>query len=75
MLWCTRRVCGVDAIGCGNGVPISEPLVKAGHRVVGLDTSTVMLARFRVNLPGTPVVRGDVRNCPFSNGSFDAAVS
>ena len=62
-------------IGCGNGVPITEALVKAGHRVVGLDTSTGMLARFRVNLPGTPVVRGDVRNCPFSHGSFDAAVS
>jgi ubiquinone/menaquinone biosynthesis C-methylase UbiE len=62
-------------IGCGNGVPITDALVKAGHRVVGLDTSTGMLARFRVNLPGTPAVRGDVRNCPFSNGSFDAAVS
>ena len=56
-------------IGCGNGVPITEALVKAGHRVVGLDTSTGMLARFRVNLPGTPAVRGDVRNCPFSDGS------
>ena len=62
-------------VGCGNGVPISEALVKAGHRVVGLDTSTGMLARFRVNLPATPAVRGDVRNCPFSRASFDAAVS
>jgi ubiquinone/menaquinone biosynthesis C-methylase UbiE len=62
-------------IGCGNGVPITEALVNAGHRVVGLDASTGMLARFRLNLPGTPVVRGDVRHCPFSDGSFDAAVS
>ena len=62
-------------VGCGNGVPITEALVKAGHRVVGVDTSTGMLARFRENLPATPVVRGDVRNCPFSDGSFDAAVS
>ena len=62
-------------VGCGNGVPITQALVKAGHRVVGLDTSTGMLARFRVSLPGTPAVRGDVRNCPFSHGSFDAAVS
>ena len=67
-------LCILD-IGCGNGVPITEVLEKAGHRVVGLDTSTGMLARFRVNLPGTPAVRGDVRNCPFSHGSFDAAVS
>jgi len=40
-----------------------------------LDSSAGMLARFRVNLPGTPVVRGDVRLCPFENGSFDAAIS
>jgi ubiquinone/menaquinone biosynthesis C-methylase UbiE len=62
-------------LGCGNGVPITEALVNAGHRVVGLDTSTGMLAGFRVNLPSTPVVRGDVRHCPFSDASFDAAVS
>ncbi len=34
-----------------------------------------MLAHFRVNLPGTPVVRGDARRCPFTNGGFDAAIS
>src|SRR4029453_3897263 len=60
---------------CGNGVPITGALVKAEHRVVGLDTSTEMLAHFRGNLPGTAVVRGDARRCPFSNGGFDAAVS
>jgi ubiquinone/menaquinone biosynthesis C-methylase UbiE len=62
-------------LGCGNGVPITEALANAGHHVVGLDSSSGMLAHFRVNLPGTPVVRGDVRHCPFSDGSFDAAVS
>ena len=62
-------------IGCGNGVPITEALVHAGHHAVGLDSSAGMLARFQVNLPGTPVVRGDARHCPFSDGSFDAAVS
>ena len=48
-------------IGCGNGVPITEALVNAGHRVVGLDSSAGMLDRFRANLPVTPVVRGDAR--------------
>jgi ubiquinone/menaquinone biosynthesis C-methylase UbiE len=62
-------------LGCGNGVPITEALVKADYRVVGLDSSTEMLAHFRGNLPGTPVVRGDARRCPFSNGGFDAAIS
>jgi len=62
-------------LGCGNGVPITEGLVETGHRVVGLDSSTEMLAHFRANLPGSPVVRGDARRCPFSTGSFDAVVS
>jgi len=62
-------------IGCGNGVPITEALVNAGYRVVGLDSSAGMLALFRINLTGTPVVRGDARSCPFANGSFDAAIS
>ncbi len=61
--------------GCGNGAPIGKALVNAGHRVVGLDSSAGMLARFRVNLPGTPAVRGDARWCPFADGGFDAAVS
>ena len=62
-------------VGCGNGVPITEALVNAGHRVVGLDSSAGMLARFRANLPGTPIVRGDARCLPFADGSLDAAIS
>src|SRR4051794_9820772 len=34
-----------------------------------------MLPAFRANLPDTPVVRGDARQCPFAEGCFDAAVS
>jgi len=62
-------------LGCGNGVPLTEALINAGHDVVGLDSSSGMLAKFRINLPRTPVVRGDVRSCPFASGSFDAAIS
>jgi SAM-dependent methyltransferase len=52
-------------VGCGNGVPVTEALVNAGYRVVGLDFSAAMLARFQANLPGTSVVPGDARLCPF----------
>lgn len=62
-------------LGCGNGVPITKALVEKGHRVVGLDSSSGMLAHFRRNLPGTPAVRGDARNCPFVSATFDAAIS
>lgn len=62
-------------LGCGNGSPISEALAGARYRVVGLDSSAGMLARFRRNLPRIPVVRGDCRVCPFSDALFDAAIS
>jgi ubiquinone/menaquinone biosynthesis C-methylase UbiE len=56
-------------------VPITEALVNAVHRMVGLDSSAGMLDRFRANLPGTPVVRGDARQCHFGDRAFDAAFS
>jgi ubiquinone/menaquinone biosynthesis C-methylase UbiE len=62
-------------VGCGNGFPITEALVNAGYRVVGLDSSRGMLERFRVNLQTTAVVRGDARACPFAGDAFDAAIS
>jgi SAM-dependent methyltransferase len=61
-------------VGCGNGNPITRALLSAGHRVVGLDSSREMLARFRVNCPDTPAVRGLVQSSPFTDGVFDAAV-
>ena len=62
-------------IGCGNGLPITLTLLNAGHRVVGLDSSSQMLARFSANLPATPVIRGLVQACAFANDVFDAAVT
>ena len=62
-------------LGCGNGVPITEALVKADCRVTGLDSSIGMLMHFRHTLSGTPAVRADARQCPFLNGGFDAAIS
>jgi SAM-dependent methyltransferase len=62
-------------LGCGNGWPITDALVSAGYRIVGLDSSQGMLERFRLNLPNTPAVRADARACPFAEGVFDAAVS
>jgi ubiquinone/menaquinone biosynthesis C-methylase UbiE len=62
-------------LGCGNGVPLAETLVKAGYQVTGLDSSVGMLERFRRNLPHTNAIHGDARDCPFPDASFDAAIS
>jgi ubiquinone/menaquinone biosynthesis C-methylase UbiE len=62
-------------IGCGNGIPLTRELLAAGHSVVGLDSSTAMLGRFRQNFPETPAVQGTVESCPFADLSFDAALA
>jgi SAM-dependent methyltransferase len=62
-------------LGCGNGIPITRVLLSEGHRVVGLDSSSAMLARFKQNCPVAFAVRGIVQSCPFADGAFDAAVA
>ena len=62
-------------VGCGNGIPITRALLGAGHRVVGLDSSSSMLARFKKNCPAAFAVRGTVESCPFAGAMFDAAVA
>jgi len=62
-------------IGCGNGIPITRALLRAGHLVIGLDSSSAMLERFRNNCPEAPVIRGVVEACPFADRAFDAAIA
>jgi ubiquinone/menaquinone biosynthesis C-methylase UbiE len=62
-------------VGCGNGIPITRVLLSAGHRIVGLDSSSAMLAQFKQNCPEAFAVRGIVESCPFGDGIFDAAVA
>ena len=62
-------------IGCGNGIPITRVLLSSGHRVVGLDSSTAMLAQFSRNCPEACAVRGIVQSSPFTDCMFDAAVA
>lgn len=62
-------------IGCGNGVPLTKALLASGHRVVGLDSASNMLRRFRANCPDTPALKGIVQSCPFTAQTFDAAVA
>lgn len=61
--------------GCGNGIPIARALLRAGHRVAGLDSSPAMLERLRGNCPQIPAVRGLLQACPFAERTFDAAVA
>ena len=70
----SRRALLLD-VGSGNGIPIARALLSEGHRVVGLDSSNAMLARYKQNCPEAFAVRGIVESCPFADGVFDAAVA
>ena len=61
--------------GCGSGIPITRALLDSGHHVVGLDSSSRMLERFRANFPQTPAIEGTIQSCPFADSYFDAAVA
>jgi SAM-dependent methyltransferase len=63
--------------GCGNGRH-ALPLARAGHRVVALDSSAVLLAAARRTARGARwphFVRGSYARLPFTPGTFDAVLS
>jgi SAM-dependent methyltransferase len=70
---CGRRATILDA-GCGNGRH-ALPLARAGHRVVALDSSGVLLAAARRAASGArrpDFVRASYTALPFAPGTFDA---
>jgi len=62
-------------VGCGNGIPITQRLLDAGHTVFGVDSSGEMLKRFRANCPGTPYLHAAIQSCDLEGMTFDAAVA
>lgn len=66
-------------LGCGTG-RIAVPLARAGARIVGIDRSAEMLARARKRIararlgPRLSLVRGDIRDLPFTSRVRFAAV-
>ncbi len=67
---------GRDVLLLGVGTGLDLPHLPAGHRYVGLDLTTEMLARA---LPrAAPLdfrpLRGDAQRLPFADASFDAVV-
>jgi SAM-dependent methyltransferase len=77
------RLAGVPEGGAVLDVPCgfgrhSVPLGRAGYRVVGADRSQALLEEARRRAAGArwpKLVRGDYRELPFADGSFDAALN
>lgn len=63
-------------VGCGTGV-FTLDFLNAGSRVTALDLSLPMLRRAGKKFAGRPfeMVQGDMRRLPFTDESFDKAVS
>ncbi|MEU1511722.1 class I SAM-dependent methyltransferase [Streptomyces sp. NPDC005811] len=59
-------------VGSGTGRPTAATLVAAGHEVLGVDVSPVMVALAGQQVPGADFRCADVRDLPLEEGSFHA---
>jgi len=60
-------------VACGTGLA-SEPLLKRGLKITGVDISEAMLDKARIRLKEARLVVGDAEKLPFPDRSFDAVV-
>ncbi|WP_086796772.1 class I SAM-dependent methyltransferase [Streptomyces caniscabiei] len=58
-------------VGSGTGRPTAAALVEAGHSVVGVDVSPVMVDIAARQIPGAEFRRGDIRDLPLDADAFD----
>ena len=62
-------------IGCGTGLPLTRVLLEHGCRVMGVDSSRELLARFQANFPHVPVRCAPIQSCELPARTFDAAIA
>ncbi|MFF9779213.1 class I SAM-dependent methyltransferase [Streptomyces sp. NPDC013978] len=58
-------------VGSGTGRPTAAALVEAGHRVLGVDISPVMVELAARQVPEAEFRCGDIRDLPLDAESFD----
>ncbi|GHG92441.1 class I SAM-dependent methyltransferase [Streptomyces rubradiris] len=59
-------------VGSGTGRPTAHALAGAGHRVLGIDVSPVMVELAARQVPGAEFRLADIRDAPLAEASFDA---
>ncbi|MCL7369002.1 MULTISPECIES: class I SAM-dependent methyltransferase [Streptomyces] len=59
-------------VGSGTGRPTAETLANAGHTVLGIDVSPVMVELAARQVPAATFQCADIRDVPLAEGSFDA---
>lgn len=61
-------------LGCGNGLPIAEKLLKKGHLVTGLDFSEQQIFLAKKNCPRGEFLVADIANLQIDDYKVDAIV-
>ncbi|WP_171107919.1 MULTISPECIES: class I SAM-dependent methyltransferase [unclassified Streptomyces] len=59
-------------VGSGTGRPTAQALAEAGHDVLGVDVSPVMVDLASRQVPHAAFQCADIRELPLADGSFDA---
>ncbi|MET9256369.1 class I SAM-dependent methyltransferase [Streptomyces sp. NPDC003717] len=59
-------------VGSGTGRPTAETLAGAGHEVLGVDVSPVMVELAARQVPGAAFRCADIREVPLADASYDA---
>lgn len=76
-LWAHALVPGATILdlGCGNGIPITEALVKDGYILYGIDASPTLIASYREHFPDLTVACEPVEITDFFDRKFDGVVA
>ncbi|MFD0007510.1 class I SAM-dependent methyltransferase [Streptomyces sp. NPDC127178] len=59
-------------VGCGTGRPTAETLAAAGHGVLGIDASPVMVDLATRQVPDAAFQHADIHQVPLQDDAFDA---
>jgi 2-polyprenyl-3-methyl-5-hydroxy-6-metoxy-1,4-benzoquinol methylase len=62
-------------LGCGNGIPITEALVKDGYTLYGIDASPTLIASYREHFPDLTVACEPVETSDYFNRKFDGVIA
>lgn len=62
-------------IGCGDGIPISQAVIDAGHSLFAIDASETMIDAFKSNFPDVLCKHEAVQHSDFFGEDFDCVIS
>ncbi len=62
-------------LGCGHGVPVTQVLTDAGHRIYGVDASPTLLEAFRARFPVAVTACEPIEESSFFGRTFDGVVA